>query len=188
VGTPSRALSVAELAEKVLTFGSPYAPVEGYAGVAQTSRAPSAAVHLSHVRVDRETGRVDLLAHAVIQDVGRALNPALVEGQMLGGTTQGLGWALFEELSHDDHGQLRGGSFAEYAVPGIDGIPPIDAQIVEVPAPDGPFGAKGIGEAPVIAPAAAVANAIAAAVGVRMRELPMTPARVWAALSGRDGA
>jgi CO/xanthine dehydrogenase Mo-binding subunit len=187
-GSPSRAVPIEQLAQKVLTFGSPYAPVEGYAGVAQTSRAPSAAVHLSHVRVDRETGRVDLLAHAVIQDVGRALNPALVEGQMLGGTTQGLGWALFEELSHDDHGQLRGGSFAEYAVPGIDGIPPIDAQIVEVPAPDGPFGAKGIGEAPVIAPAAAVANAFAAAVGVRMRELPMTPARVWAALSGRDGA
>ncbi|MEA2246436.1 MAG: hypothetical protein QOH46_965 [Solirubrobacteraceae bacterium] len=186
-GTPSRAVTVEQLARKVLTFGSPYAPVEGYAGVAQTSRAPSAAAHLSHVRVDRETGHVELLAHVVVQDVGRALNPALVEGQLLGGTTQGLGWALFEELSHDEHGQLRGGSFAEYAIPSVGVVPPIETHIVEVPAPDGPFGAKGIGEAPVIAPAAAVANAIAAAAGVRLRELPMTPQRVWAALSGRAG-
>jgi CO/xanthine dehydrogenase Mo-binding subunit len=186
-GTPSRAVPIEQLAQKVLTFGSPYAPVEGYGGVAQTSRAPSAAAHLSHVRVDRETGRVELVAHVVVQDVGRALNPALVEGQMLGGTTQGLGWALSEELSHDEHGQLLGGSFVEYAMPAIGGVPPVEAHIVEVPAPDGPFGAKGIGEAPVIAPAAAVANAIAAAVGVRMRELPMTPQRVWAALSRLDG-
>jgi CO/xanthine dehydrogenase Mo-binding subunit len=114
------------------------------------------------------------------------LNPALVEGQLLGGTTQGLGWALYEELAHDDGGQLRTGSFVDYAIPDVGGVPPIELQIVEVPAPDGPFGAKGIGEAPVIAAAAAVANAVAAAVGVRMRELPMTPGRVWAALN--DGA
>src|SRR3954463_5665435 len=186
VGSPSRGLTVEELAKKVLTFGSPYEPVEGYAGVAQTSRAPSAAAHLSHVRVDRETGRVVPLRHVIAQDVGRVLNPALVEGQLLGGTTQGLGWALYEELAHDEFGQLRTGSFVDYAIPAVDGVPPIDLEIVEVPAPDGPFGAKGIGEAPVIAAAAAVANAVAAAVGVRLRELPMTPGRVWAALN--DGA
>jgi CO/xanthine dehydrogenase Mo-binding subunit len=186
IGTPSRALSVQELAEKVLTFGSPHAPVEGYAGVAQTSRAPSAAAHLSHVRVDRETGAVTVVRHVIAQDVGRVLNPALVEGQLLGGTAQGLGWALFEELAHDELGQLRTGSFVDYAIPAAGSVPPIELEIVEVPAPDGPFGAKGIGEAPVIATAAAVANAIAAAVGVRLRELPMTPGRVWAALN--DGA
>jgi CO/xanthine dehydrogenase Mo-binding subunit len=183
-GSPSRALSVEELAKKVLTFGSPYAPVEGYAGVAQTSRAPSAAAHLTHVRVDRETGAVDVLHHVIAQDVGRMLNPALVEGQLLGGTAQGLGWALYEELAHDELGQMRTGSFVDYAIPAFGSMPPIELQIVEVPAPDGPFGAKGIGEAPVIAAAAAVANAIAAATGVRMRELPMTPVRVWAALNG----
>ena len=132
------------------TFGSPHAPIEGYGGVAQTSRAPGAAAHLSHVRVDRETGAVTLLAHVIAQDVGRALNPALVEGQMHGGTAQGIGWALLEELAHDETGQLRTGSFVEYALP-VDGrVPPIDAEIVEVPAPDGPFGAKGIGEPPVV--------------------------------------
>jgi len=187
VGSPDRAVTVADLASKVLRFGSPYAPVEGYAGVAQTSRAPQAAAHLSHVRVDRDTGDVTLLHHVVAQDVGRALNPALVAGQLLGGATQGLGWALFEELAFDGDGQLRTGSFVEYAVPSIDRVPPIDAEIVEVPAPDGPYGAKGVGEAPVVGVPAAVANAIFAAVGVRLRSLPMSPERVWRALNGADG-
>ena len=188
IGTPSRAMSVEELAQKVLTFGSPHPPVEGYAGVAQTSRAPSAAAHLTHVRVDRETGAVTVLRHVIAQDVGRMLNPALVEGQLLGGTAQGLGWALYEELAHDELGQLRTGSFVDYAIPAAGSMPPIELEIVEVPAPDGPFGAKGIGEAPVIAAGAAVANAIAAAVGVRLRELPMTPVRVWAAVNGGSSA
>jgi CO/xanthine dehydrogenase Mo-binding subunit len=184
VGSPDRALAIDELAAKVLSFGSKHAPVEGYAGVAQTSRAPGAAAHLAHVRVDRETGAVTLVRHVVAQDVGRALNPALVAGQLLGGVVQGIGWALLEELAYDSDGQLRTGSFVEYALPTIDRVPPIDVEIVEVPAPDGPFGAKGVGEPPVIAVAAAVANAIAAAAGVRLRALPMTPERVWAALNG----
>ena len=183
VGSPDRAVTVAELAKKVLTFGGKYAPVEGHAGVAQTSRAPGAAAHLSHVRVDRETGDVTLLHHVVAQDVGFALNPALVEGQLLGGTAQGFGWALLEQLAYDGDGQLRTGSFVEYAMPTIDRVPPIDVEIVEVPAPDGPYGAKGVGEPPVIAVPAAVANAIADAVGVRLRELPITPERVWRALN-----
>ena len=102
VGSPDRGVTVAELASKVLQFGSPYAPVEGYGGTAQTSRAPGAAAHLSHVRVDRETGAVTLLHHVIAQDVGRALNPALVAGQLLGGVTQGFGWALFEQLAYDE--------------------------------------------------------------------------------------
>jgi CO/xanthine dehydrogenase Mo-binding subunit len=184
VGSPDRGVAVAELASKVLSFGSPYAPVEGYGGTAQTSRAPGAAAHLSHVRVDRETGAVTLLHHVIAQDVGRALNPALVAGQLVGGVTQGFGWALLEQLAYDEAGQLRTGSFVEYAVPTIDTVPPIDAEIVEVPAPDGPFGAKGVGEPPVVGVPAAVANAIAAATGLRLRDLPMTPLRVWGALNG----
>jgi CO/xanthine dehydrogenase Mo-binding subunit len=184
IGSPDRAVGLAELASKVLSFGSRYAPVEGYGATAQTSRAPGAAAHLSHVRVDRETGAVTLLHHVIAQDVGRALNPALVAGQLLGGVTQGLGWALFEQLAYDEAGQLRTGSFVEYAVPTIDTVPPIEAEIVEVPAPDGPFGAKGVGEPPVVGVPAAVANAIAAATGLRLRDLPMTPLRVWGALNG----
>src|SRR4051812_44263016 len=182
IGSPGRGVAIAELAAKTLTFGSPHEPIEGYGGVAQTSRAPGAAAHLSHVRVDRETGAVTPLAHVIAQDVGRALNPALVEGQMQGGTAQGLGWALLEELAYDENGQLRGGSFAEYTMPSFDLVPPIETLIVEVPAPDGPFGAKGVGEPPVCGVPAAVANAIAAATGVRLTELPMSPQRVWEAL------
>ena len=119
------------------------------------------AAHLSHVRVDRETGEVTVLRHVIAQDVGRALNPALVEGQMRGGAAQGIGWALYEQLDHDEDGRLLTGSFLDYAIPNAERVPEIETLIVEVPAPDGPFGAKGIGEAPVVGAPAAVANAVA---------------------------
>jgi CO/xanthine dehydrogenase Mo-binding subunit len=118
----------------------------------------------------------------IAQDVGRALNPALVEGQMRGGATQGIGWALFESLDHDEDGRLLTSSFLDYALPTAERVPEIETLIVEVPAPDGPFGAKGLGEAPVVGAPAAVANAVAAATGTRFRELPMTAPRVWKAL------
>jgi CO/xanthine dehydrogenase Mo-binding subunit len=182
VGAPDRSITVAEIASKALRFGGRYEPIEGHGGSAQTSGAPSVAAHLAHVRVDRETGEVVVLRHVVAQDVGRALNPALVEGQMRGGVAQGVGWALYEELAHDEHGRLLTTSFMEYAIPNAERVPEIETLIVEVPAPDGPFGAKGIGEAPVVGAPAAIVNAVAAATGARLRELPMTPARVWSAL------
>jgi CO/xanthine dehydrogenase Mo-binding subunit len=187
VGVPGKAKPIAQLARSVLSFGSRHAPVEGHGRVA-LPQAPQAAAHLSHVRVDRETGAVRVLRHVVAQDVGRALNPALVEGQMRGGAAQALGWALLEELVHDEYGQLLTGTLVDYALPSGAVVPPIDTEIVEVPVPEGPFGAKGVGEAPVIAGAGAVANAIADATGgLRMRQLPMTPERVWRALNP-DGA
>ena len=105
---------------------------------------------------------------------------------MRGAAAQGIGWALLEELIHDDEGQLLTGSFLDYALPRAAQVPDIDTLIVEVPAPDGPFGAKGIGEASVIPAGAAVASAIVAAGGPRLREMPMTPRRVWAASRSRD--
>jgi CO/xanthine dehydrogenase Mo-binding subunit len=182
VGVPAKALAIDELAPKILSFGSRHMPVEGHGRSAQP-HAPQAAAHLSHVRVDLETGAVKVLRHVIAQDVGRALNPALVQGQMHGGTAQGLGWALLEELSYDEYGQLTNGSFVDYAMPSADGTPPIDAEIVEVPSPDGPYGAKGVGEAPIVGVPGAVANAIAAATGgVRVTQLPMTAERVWRSL------
>jgi CO/xanthine dehydrogenase Mo-binding subunit len=182
VGVPAKAMAIDQLAKKVLTFGSPYPPVEGQ-GLVSLPQVPQSAAHLSHVRVDRETGAVTVLGHVVAQDVGRALNPALVEGQMQGGTAQGLGWALLEEIGYDEHGQPVAGSFVDYAMPTAGAVPAIETAIVEVPAPEGPFGAKGVGEAPVIGVPGAVANAIAAATGgVRPRQLPMTPERVWRAI------
>ena len=188
IGSPDRSLTVEELAGKALRFGGRYEPIEGHGGSAQTRGAPSVAAHLAHVRVDRETGEIELLHHVIAQDVGRALNPALVEGQMRGGTAQGIGWALFEELAHDADGRLATSTFLDYAIPVAERVPDIETLIVEVPAPDGPFGAKGIGEAPVIAVAPAIANAVAAAVGVRLHELPLTPPRVWTALQAPGAA
>jgi CO/xanthine dehydrogenase Mo-binding subunit len=183
VGAPAQAREVADLAKEILRFGGQYEPVEGHGRTAQTSRAPGAAAHLSHVRIERETGRVEALAHVIAQDVGRALNPDLVEGQMQGGAAQGIGWALMEGLADDENGHPVTASFVDYAVPTVDRVPPIDLEVVEVPAPDGPFGAKGVGEPPVIGVAAAVANAVAGATGVRVRDLPLTPERVWRALA-----
>ena len=187
-GVPAKAIPLAQLASKVLSFGSRHMPIEGQGRSAQPP-APQSAAHVSHVRVDPETGEVTLLGHVVAQDVGRALNPALVEGQMRGGTTQGFGWALLEEMTHDEYGQLITGSLVDYAMPSAGTVPWIDTEIVEVPAPEGPYGAKGVGEAPVVGVAGAVANAIAAATdGVRVTRLPMTAERVWRAIAERDAA
>jgi CO/xanthine dehydrogenase Mo-binding subunit len=182
-GVPARAVAVEELAAKILRFASPYPPVEGH-GRVSLSPAPQSAAHLSHVRLDPETGAVTVLRHVIAQDVGRALNPALVAGQMCGGVAQGLGWALLEEMSYDAHGQVLTGTLVDYALPTASVVPEIETLIVEVPAPEGPFGAKGVGEAPVVGVPGAVANAVAAAAGngVRLTRLPMTPERVWDAL------
>jgi CO/xanthine dehydrogenase Mo-binding subunit len=124
-----------------------------------------------------------VLEDHVVQDVGRVLNPALVTGQQHGAAAQGVGWATLEVLVHDDGGQLLSGTFMDYALPRVDDVGVLATTQVEVPAPDGPLGAKGIGEAPVIAGAAAIANGVAAATGARLRELPMTRPRVWRALN-----
>ena len=188
-GSPHAGRPIGDLARELSeSFDAPWAPVESHAAIAHTVIAPSAAAHLAHVRVDEETGQVELLGYVIAQDVGQALNPDLVEGQMQGGAAQSIGRALWEELVHDDQGQLLTGTFLDYAVPRATMLPPIDTLIVEVPAPEGPFGAKGIGEAPILAGPAAIANAVAAATGVRMRDLPMSAPRVWAALRSRDAA
>lgn len=179
-GTPERAIPIGKAIRANQRAGR--APVEGHANTEQLSLAPSVAGHVVRVRVDRDTGEVAVLEDHVVQDVGRALNPALVRDQQHGGTAQGIGWALREQLVHDDAGQLVTGTFLDYALPRAGDVGTISSTIVEVPAPDGPFGAKGIGEAPVIAGAAATANAIAAATGTRLRELPMTPPAVRRAL------
>jgi CO/xanthine dehydrogenase Mo-binding subunit len=117
-----------------------------------------------------------VLAYVVSQDAGKAINPALVEGQMRGGATQGIGWTLQEALLHDENGQLMTNSLMHYPLPRSTSIPPIDTLI-------GPYGAKGIGEVSTIPASAAIASAIAAAGGRRLRSLPMTASRVWSAMT-----
>ena len=122
------------------------------AATAEPRRSPVAlrrvSGHLVHVRIDPQTGQVRVLGYVLAQDVGHALNPALVGGQLTGGATQGIGWSLLEGLRFDEQGQMLSGSFMDYAVPSAPGVPDIETILVEVPAPDGPFGAKGVGEAP----------------------------------------
>jgi CO/xanthine dehydrogenase Mo-binding subunit len=184
VGRPDRSVTFEKIAREVTGFGSAYPPVEGHGRTLPPELAPSAAVHLAHVRVDAETGEVRVLRYVSVQDVGRALNPALCEGQMRGGAVQAIGMALYEELVHDESGQLLTGSFLNYAIPKSEHAPPIETILVEVPAPHGPLGAKGIGESAIVPGAGAVANAVAAATGWRTRRLPMTAERVWSALAG----
>ena len=182
-GFPERALPLGEIASKAMDFGSKYAPVAGHGRHADATQAPGFSAQLAEVEVDRDTGEVQVHRLVVVQDVGTALNPLAVEGQMVGGAVQGLGWALYERMIYDEQGQLLTGSLMDYAVPSITQVSPrIEAVIVEVPTDHGPFGARGVGEPPVVPTAAAVANAIADACGIRLTNLPMTPPEVLAAI------
>jgi CO/xanthine dehydrogenase Mo-binding subunit len=137
------------------------------------------------VEVDRETGKVRILRCTIVQDVGRALHPSYVEGQMQGAMAQGIGWALSEEYFYDQHGILRNSGLLDYRMPTCLDLPMIEALIVEVPNPSHPLGVRGVGEVGIVPPMAAVANAIYRAIGIRMTELPMSPPRVLKAILER---
>jgi CO/xanthine dehydrogenase Mo-binding subunit len=138
------------------------------------------------VEVDRATGRVRVLKLVVAADVGRAINPRHCRQQIAGAALMGLGHALFEQMVFDD-GQLVNGTLLDYPVPSIRDMPDqIVPILVEVPHPDGPFGAKGVGESGLLAVSPAIANAVEAAVGVRIRDLPITPEKVLRALRDQD--
>ncbi|MDE2748259.1 MAG: xanthine dehydrogenase family protein molybdopterin-binding subunit [Chloroflexota bacterium] len=184
-GFPDRSVALGELAGKAMTFGGRYDPIHGSGSQSVTDRAPSFCAQIAEVDVDEETGEVNLLNLAVVQEVGRAINPLTVEGQMQGGAVQGVGWALYEEMRYDDDGQLLSGSWMDYVMPDAVQAAPIQTQIVEVPSTSGPFGARGVGEPPVIPTVAAIANAVAHATGVRMTQTPMTAPRVLEALEQR---
>jgi CO/xanthine dehydrogenase Mo-binding subunit len=143
---------------------------------------PGFGVHLCDVEVDPETGRVAVLRYTAAQDVGRAIHPSYVEGQVQGGAAQGIGWALNEEYVFDAEGRMENPGFLDYRMPVASDLPMIDAVLVEVPNPRHPFGAKGVGEVPIVPPLAAVANAVSAAIGVRMHDLPLSPPRIRAAV------
>ncbi len=181
-GLPSRGIDLSDIAIRSMSFGARYEPVFGRGSIAQTGGAPMFTAHLARVAVDRETGEVSVLDYIAAQDIGFALNPAEIQGQMMGGIVQGLGWALYEQMHYDENGQILHSSFMEYAIPGAKVAPNMSTMFVEVPSAHGPFGAKGVGEPPVIPGGAAIANAIADATGVRMTQLPMTPERVFRAL------
>jgi CO/xanthine dehydrogenase Mo-binding subunit len=169
-----------------MQFGGQYAPVFGHGRHVDPTPASSFCAQLAEVSVDRETGSVRVHRLVVAQDVGKAINPMAIEGQMMGGATQGLGWALYENMAYDEQGQLLTASFMDYNIPHIEqSAEQFEAIIVEVPQEHGPLGARGVGEPPVTATAGAVANAITHATRARLTDLPMTPPRVLAALNGQ---
>ena len=180
-GVPGRSVTLAEIARDTARFGGRTAPLIAEGRSAVTKSAPGFAVHAARVAVDPDTGEVRVTGYLAVQDVGRALNPMEVEGQILGGVAQGIGRALYEDLAYDSTGQPVSTSFLDYQMPTFHDVPRVDIVLVEVPAEQGPYGAKGVGEPPAIPGAAAVANAVAAATGRRVATLPITPERVLAA-------
>ena len=172
-GAPNRAVEITQLVKLSTDFMGRYKPIQASGRSAVQAASPMFTVHVARVRFDRETGAFQLIGYAAIQDVGRAINPPEVEGQIHGGAVQALGRALGEELVYDADGQLRTASFLDYELPAADQIPNIDVQLVEVPSPVGPLGAKGVGEPPAIPGTAALANAVSRAAGVRIREAPI---------------
>ncbi|HJT34895.1 MAG TPA: xanthine dehydrogenase family protein molybdopterin-binding subunit [Pirellulales bacterium] len=169
-----------QLAAKANELGG---PVVGRASVDPAGPTNGFGLSIADVEVDPDTGKTTILRYTVFQDAGKAIHPSYVEGQMQGGTVQGIGWALNEEYFYDGEGRMRNASYLDYRMPTALDLPMIDTVIIEVPNPAHPFGVRGVGETPIVAPPAAVANAIYHATGVRMCELPMSPPKVWAALS-----
>jgi CO/xanthine dehydrogenase Mo-binding subunit len=159
-------------------------PICGYGTVTRLQTAHQFAAHVADVEVDPETGKVTVLRYTTFQDVGKAINPTMVEGQMQGGALQGIGWALTEYYDYSK-GMMRNPTLLDYRMPTALDIPMIDAVIVEVPAPDGPYGARGIGEVPIVPPGGALANAIYRATGRRLHTLPMTPEEVFKAIHSK---
>jgi CO/xanthine dehydrogenase Mo-binding subunit len=168
-------MTIKELAKKAGETGG---PIAGHFEVSADGAGPSFATHLVDAEVDRETGRITILRYLIVQDAGKAVSPAYVEGQMQGGAVQGIGWALNEEYIYNDKGVMENPGFLDYRVPVASDLPMIDTQIVEVPNPGHPYGVRGVGETSIVPPLGAVANAVAAAVGARPEELPMSPPRL----------
>ena len=178
-GNGAPPMTIKQMAGKLARAGG---PVVGRATVNARGAGPAFATTCVDVEVDPDTGKVQILRCTVAQDAGRAIHPSYVEGQMQGGTAQGVGWALNEEYFYDDQGILRNTGLLDYRMPTCLDLPAIDTIIVEVPSPTHPLGVRGVGEVSIVPPPAAIANAIYRAVGVRMTQLPMSPPRLLKAI------
>ncbi|MBN8293763.1 xanthine dehydrogenase family protein molybdopterin-binding subunit [Rhodobacter sp. NTK016B] len=172
-------MSIKEIAAEMGKTGG---PISGHHESTPSGAGPSFGTHVVDVEVDPETGRVTVLRYLVTQDAGRAIHPQYVEGQYQGGAAQGIGWALNEGYIYGEDGRLQNSVFLDYRVPVASDLPMIDTVIVEVPNPGHPFGVRGVGETGITPPLPAIANAIHAATGARLRALPMNPPAVLAAI------
>jgi xanthine dehydrogenase molybdenum-binding subunit len=178
-GSAERGMSLADMARRTIQSGG---AIMGYGSANETfssvALAPNAAAHVADVEVDHDTGQVKILRYATFQDVGLCVNPDQVEGQMQGGATQGIGWGLAETYLVDEQGAVRNANLLDYRLPSALDVPYITTNVVEVPSSDHPYGLRAVGQVPIVPPAAALANAIYRATGVRLYELPMTAERI----------
>ena len=164
------------------SMGRTGGPISGHFEATPEGAGVSFATHVVDSEVDPETGATKILRYLVVQDAGKAIHPAYVEGQFQGGAAQGIGWALNEEYIYGEDGRLQNAGFLDYRIPVASDLPMIDTEIVEVPNPGHPYGVRGVGETSICPPLAAIANAVSNAAGVRLTELPMSPPRILAAL------
>jgi CO/xanthine dehydrogenase Mo-binding subunit len=181
-GSNAGAFEPLDLASIALKAGRTGGPINAEVSVNAQGAGAGFGAHICDVTVDRETGHVTIERYTAFQDVGKAIHPSYVEGQIQGGAVQGIGWALNEEYIYNDKGQLENPGFLDYRCPVASDVPMIEAVLVEVPNPRHPFGARGVGEVPIIPPMAAIGNAIRRATGKEMHHLPMSPPVVRAAL------
>ena len=175
-------ISFKDLSARLMQTGG---PVTCSVSAASPGSGPIIAGNLVDVEVDPETGKVDILRYTAFMDVGTAVHPAYVEGQIQGGTVQGIGWALNESYFYDEEGVMLNSSFLDYRMPTSLDVPMIDTVMIEVPNPKHPFGIRGVGEAPIIPPLPALAIAVSNAIGVKMSDLPLTPDVILAALESK---
>ena len=179
---PELRLSHKELASKL---GSTGGPVIGSASVDPEGAGGAYSTHICDIEIDPETGKTDVIRYTIVQDVGTAIHPSYVEGQMQGAVAQGIGWALNEEYFLNDAGAMVNSSFLDYRMPTSLDLPEIETIIVEVPNPGHPFGVRGVGEVPIVPPVATIANAIHDALGVRLRRTPMNAGSILTALAAK---
>jgi CO/xanthine dehydrogenase Mo-binding subunit len=152
--------------------------ITGTGNVNARGAAPSFAVHICDTKVDKETGKVDVVRYTAIQDAGKAIHPGYVEGQYQGGAVQGIGWALNEEYIYSKDGVMENAGFLDYRIPLASDLPMIDTIIVEVPNAFHPYGVRGVGESGIIPPLAAVGYSVGSAIGANVTDLPCSPPRV----------
>ena len=185
-GVPDKGVTLASIGKKGNLYMSKIPPVLGVSHPAFAVQAPAFAAELAKIEVDPDTGQTTIHDFVVVQDAGKAINPLGVEGQMQGGAVQSIGIALTEAMMYDKNGRLMNPSLLDYRKLTAADLPNIETIIVEVPAPAGPFGARGVGEPPIVPAPAALANAVHDATGVRLTELPLSPERIALAIAARS--
>jgi CO/xanthine dehydrogenase Mo-binding subunit len=172
-------LGVADIGAKMTHTGG---PIVGRASLYAPMAGPGFGAHICDLEVDPETGRTTILRYTAFQDVGKAVHPSYVEGQIQGGAAQGIGWALNEEYVYNPKGLMENAGFLDYRMPVASDLPMIETVLIEVGNPLHPYGVRGVGEVPIVPPLAAVANAVRHATGIRFTELPLSPPRVLAGI------